>query len=208
MEREKPGALAKGAMPAGALDGRRAAFERDKAEATALVRGKVAAFAGDEEPRKAPARGGRDKTVEKARGGEEDQSAKGDRRDEEAGDEEAAVKKPVGLGQRFAMFEGGTAAAENGAAHVKVKAKVDEGDRPVAKAVAKAVGKVPAASGDGGTVKGKTSTSEAGVVQELREVKKQNEELLKRLVELTTAFKRLEKNREALQGRLAKLEKK
>lgn len=77
------------------------------------------------------------------------------------------MKEPVALGQWFVMFEGGMARAEKGAE----KANINEVDRSVAKAVektvAKSVGKVPAASGGGGTDKGKTGTGEAGAVQEL-----------------------------------------
>lgn len=231
LEREKPGALGKGVLPASALDQRRAAFERADGERDAggNVREKAAAFVGDRAEQKTRATGVLDRKGVFERG---DRDARKEEEEEEANRKEKAViaerqkmqeeqrrrdikakdeaeahiaKASTNISQRFAMFEGGGGGGGGAAA---ADAKPKEAVKP-----ATTTRDVVGSKGASAPPAKKAATARAGMepdalLSELQQVKTLNHDLVSRLVELTGAFKRLEKSREQLQARVAKLEKK
>lgn len=62
-------------------------------------------------------------------------------------------------------------------------------------------------NGEGDVEKVGGEKGKKSLVEELHEVKEINRDLISRLIELTGSFKRLEKSREELQGRISRLEK-
>lgn len=194
LEREKPAALAKRGAGSDALIGRRAAFEREE-EATVMVartasgvRDRAGIFEkGVEEEVKERGglldRNGRQRKEEEAR--EAGRRAEEKEKKEQGQAGKAAVKGS--LSGRAAMFESGGAQVSGG------------GGRTVAKGAKGARRDMEA---------GKKEPEPDAVLNELQEVKAVNKDLVNRLVELTSAFKRLEKSREQLQMRVSVLEKK
>lgn len=135
------------------------------------------------------------------------------------GNEEAAaqVEEEKGLLQRAAMFEAQQPAEEEVQVERKESGllkraawfeKAQDGDKkeeaarhaPVVGGGKKAATRAEESGKDGQETSGKS------LVDELREVKATNESLLGTLIELTGAFRRLEKSREEMQERLKRLE--